>query len=123
MEDIEESGLCINVGDFVFVSGTENAAAGQEWEEYGNLLDTTIVQVTSDQDIAIPTPPLIGYNQELVILTGMASGETIYQIRLSGGCLASRDVQIAIYVNPDRCPDRFSKKTQHRQLPEAEQNN
>jgi len=41
----------------LFVTGLENAQDGQEWDEYGNLLDQSILQITSDQDIAVPNPP------------------------------------------------------------------
>ena len=40
----------------------------------------------------------------------MASGETIYQIQQTGGCYETRRVDLAVYVNPDRCPQRPKKE-------------
>ena len=40
----------------------------------------------------------------------MASGETIYQIRLKDGAEELRRVQLAVYVNPERCPRTDEKK-------------
>lgn len=61
LKEIEDDGLCINIGDLIFVTGIEDAANGQEWEEYGGLLDTSILQITADADIKVTTPPL-GFN-------------------------------------------------------------
>ncbi len=41
----------------------------------------------------------------------MASGETIYQIQRTDQCGNSKRVDIAVYVNPDRCP-RITRKAE-----------
>ena len=61
----------------IFVTGLEYAKGGQEWNEYGSLLDQSIVEITSDDDIHVSSGPK-GWNQEFVALTGKASGQTVY---------------------------------------------
>lgn len=112
LREYEDDGLCINIGDQVFVTGIEDKANGQDWKQYGILLDDSIVQVTADADIRVSTPPL-GYSQELFVLTGMASGQTVFQVEQTGPCQKPRRIDLALFVNPDRCPRRERKNKKH----------
>ena len=123
MRDLEDNGLCISIGDLVFVTGIEDAQNGQEWKEYGILLDQSILQVTADADIRVATPPL-GYNQELIVLSGMASGQTIFQIEQTGPCQKAKKYELEFFVNPDRCPrlEREHRRKREEEHEEEERN-
>lgn len=118
LREYEDDGLCINIGDLVFVTGVEDSQNGQNWKEYGQLLDTSILQITADADIKIATPPL-GFSQELIVLTGMASGQTVFQVEQTGPYQKPKRIDLAFYINPDRCPRRERK---HHKKEEEEEN-
>ena len=123
LREYEDDGLCINIGDLVIVAGLEDKANGQDWKEYGILLDQSILQVTADDLVKVTTPPL-GFDEELFILTGMASGQTVFQVEQTGPCQKAKRVDIAVFVNPDRCPRRERKHyAQEQDANESEDNN
>ena len=82
-------------------------------------MDQSILQITADADISIPTPPL-GFSQELFVLTGMASGQTVFQVEQTGPCQKPKRIDLAFFVNPDRCPRRERKH--HREEEDEDEN-
>jgi hypothetical protein len=103
---LDDEGLCLNIGDLVLVTGIEDAANGQEWRTYGHLFDNSIVQLTAGNFEIPVNVGAQGYEQSTQFLTAMASGQTTFQIQQIGPCQKNKRVDIAFYVNPERCPSR-----------------
>jgi hypothetical protein len=43
----------------------------------------------------------------------MASGQTVFQVEQTGPCQKARRIDLAFFVNPDRCPRREKKNKKH----------
>ena len=109
---MEDDGLYLNIGDLVYVTGIKDYGNGQKWEQYGELYDSSILQVSSSSNFAVATGPG-GYSQQTYILTGAATGQTVFQIEKTGPCLRARKVEIEFFVDSDR-------KRRHRREEEEE---
>lgn len=69
-------------------------------------MDQSILQVTDEFESSINVPPL-GFEQNIQILQGLATGQTVFQIELNGPYQKKAEkVELAVYVNPCRVPKK-----------------
>lgn len=97
VEKYEREGIFIQEGDMIFVTGRENALAFQEWEVDESNFDYDILFPSLDYDIPVISDP--GYVQELIVLEGVGTGRTTFDISLYWGGEEVRDVSLDVYVN------------------------
>ena len=78
-------------------------------------MDQSILQVTDEFESSINVPPL-GFEQNIQILQGLATGQTVFQIELTGPYQKKAEkVELAVYVNPCRVPKKERKEFEGRQ--------
>ena len=101
VEKYEAEGIFLQTGDMLIVTGRENAAAGQEWEEPYSCgcqhFDYDILFPTLDYDLPVITQP--GYKQELIVLEATGTGKETFNINLYWGGEEVRSVYIDVYVD------------------------
>ena len=97
INELEREGLFIHEGDMIFVTGRENVAALQEWEEpFLQYPDYDILYPQLDYDIPVCSDK--GFTQELIVLEGVGTGKTRFDISLFWGGLEVRQVSLDVYV-------------------------
>ena len=91
-------GIFVNIGDIIIVTGSANAASGQEWQEpQCQCLDECIVRIMDVGNFCYDSFP----EKKLKVITmeALKTGHTSFDIHLSWGGEIVRQEKFDIYVD------------------------